>query len=249
MGILDNTIKTTTPGAPKGIIYGLPGIGKTTFGASHPNSIVIDCENGANTLDPERAKGQRTHYLRSWPEIKMALEELRDDSHPFKIVAIDSLDWLLTRIKHHITGADKDITQTIHRTCGGYGTGKQIFENYVYINLLTTLDAIVERGIGIILLAHAKRTTIYDVDGISVEKIAPDLPAEHLNTFVEWANFVFLARKTQSGQRVLVTEETSQALAKNRYNMPPAIPFEWADFVAAISRPNTIRQEGITQNG
>jgi len=34
---------------------------------------------------------------------------------------------------------------------------------------------------------------------------------------------------------VLVTRENDRALAKNRYNLPDVLPFEWNAFCAAIS--------------
>ena len=49
MGTLTNIIITEpTPMPPKGIIYGSPGVGKTTFGASAPGALIVDCEHGAN---------------------------------------------------------------------------------------------------------------------------------------------------------------------------------------------------------
>ena len=39
----------------------------------------------------------------------------------------------------------------------------------------------------------------------------------------------------REGHRVLITQETPRALAKNRYGMPETIPFDWASFIAAVS--------------
>jgi hypothetical protein len=37
------------------------------------------------------------------------------------------------------------------------------------------------------------------------------------------------------GRRVLITQETPRALAKNRYGMPETIPFDWPSFTGAVA--------------
>ena len=109
-------------------------------------------------------------------------------------------------------------------------------KNYVYQILLPILDRIVGRGIAVLLLAHAKRTEVTDVDGITVEKTTPEVPDGYLNVMVEWSDFVCLARMDAEGKRHLTTRETPRALAKNRYSMPEIIPFDWPSFTAAIAK-------------
>jgi hypothetical protein len=108
-------------------------------------------------------------------------------------------------------------------------------KNHVYQILLPQLDRIVQRGIAVILLAHAKRSEITDVDGITTEKTTAELPEGYLNVFVEWSDFVCLARMDAEGRRVLITQETPRALAKNRYGMPETIPFDWPSFTGAVA--------------
>jgi hypothetical protein len=236
MSILKTIISKPTPTAPKGILYGPPGIGKTTFGGSAPNSLIIDCENGAGTIPC-----QRTPYLDRWSEIESWLLAIESENHSHQVVAIDSLDWMVRRIEESVSGGADKLTQTLNKSHGGYGNGKQVMRNYIYSRLLPMLDRITARGIAVVLLAHAKRTEITDIDGIVTEKVAPDLPEEYLNTFVEWSDFVCLARMNPEGQRVIVAQETGSCLAKNRYGMPAIIPFSWSDFTDAIS-------SGISRN-
>lgn len=228
MSILANAITKPTPSAPKGILYGGAGIGKTTFAGSAENSFIIDCENGAGTI-----LCQRSPYLETWDEIEKWLLAIENDKHQYQVVAIDTVDWLVRRIIERVLG--KSIAQTLHADGLSYGKGKGMVINYIYRCLLPCLDRIVNRGIAIVLLAHAKRTDITDVDGITIEKTAPDLHDDYLNTFVEWADFVCLARKDVDGKRTLLTVEDNRALAKNRYAMPPVIDFTWPAFTSAIS--------------
>lgn len=230
MSMFQNVIENPSPSAPKGIICGPPGVGKTTFGATAEDSLIIDCEHGAGAI-PCR----RTPYLETWPEIENWLRAVERDEHPYKTLVIDSIDWLLRRLEEHVSGSTSKISQTLNRSHGGYGAGKQVMKNYVYQQLLPTLDRIVGRGIAVVLLAHAKRSEITDVDGVTREKTTADLPDEYRNIFVEWSDFVCLARQDLDGNRVLMTCETPSALAKNRYGMPPVIPFDWRSFIAAVS--------------
>ena len=230
MSLLEHIIAKPTPSAPKGIIYSSAGTGKTTFGASAPDSIIIDCENGAGAIPCTR-----TPFLTTWTEIGQWLTALEREDHGYRTVAIDSVDWLLRRIEEYVSGSAGKLDQTLNRSHGGYGNGRQVMKNHVYQILLPQLDRIVNRGIAVLLLAHAKRTEITDVDGITTEKTTPELPEDYLNVFVEWSDFVCLARMDADGNRVLITRETPRALAKNRYNLPEIIPFDWASFAAAVS--------------
>ena len=229
MSVLTNIIENPAPSAPKGIVYGPPGVGKTTFGARAEASIIVDCENGAGTIPCSR-----TPYLATWPEIEQWLLAVEREDHPYKTLVIDSIDWLIRRLEEHVAGSGK-LDQTLNRSHGGYGNGKQVLKNHVYQRLLPTLDRIVGRGVAVILLAHAKRTEITDVDGVTREKTTADLPDDYRNIFIEWSDFVCLARQDVDGNRLLVTSETPSALAKNRYGMPPTIPFDWSSFIAAVS--------------
>jgi len=230
MSILQTTLENPSPSAPKGIIYGPPGIGKTTFGASADGSIIIDCENGAGAI-----RCSRTPYLATWPEIEKWLMAIEREAHDYKTLVVDSLDWLLRRLEEAVSGSNGKLDSTLNRSHGGYGAGKQVLKNYVYQRLLPTLDRIVGRGISVILLAHVKRTAVTDTDGITREKTTADLPDEFRNIFIEWSDFVCLARQDAAGNRSLVTAETPQALAKNRYGLPKTVPLAWPAFISAVA--------------
>ncbi len=230
---LPGTIITDTYArAPKGIVYGPPGAGKTTFGASADRPLIIDCENGA-----AHVKCHRTPYLAGWQEIEPWLDGLAAGGHDYQTLVIDSIDWLLRRVEEHVAGVDGSpagMKQTLNRSHGGYGNGRQVLKNYVYQYLLPTLDRVVNAGVAVVLLAHATRREVTTIDGITLEKSAPEIHPELANTLIEWSDFV-AAIRPDGAERRLVFHETGQLVAKNRYGISDTLPLSWQAFVRAIA--------------
>jgi hypothetical protein len=223
--------------APKGIIYGPPGIGKTTVGASAYKSLIVDCENGA-----AHVIGDRTPYLPQWEPIQQWLDALAAGGHGYGTVVIDSVDWLLRRAEEHVSGVDGTVfgmKQTLNRAHGGYGNGRQVLKNYVYQYLLPTLDKLVNSGVAVLLLAHAARREITAIDGTTCEKSSPEIHPELANTMIEWSDFVGAAHKIGES-RELILYETNQLLAKNRYGINKPLPLSWPALLDAMTENNPI---------
>ncbi|MBI9017340.1 MAG: ATP-binding protein [Phycisphaerae bacterium] len=233
MSIFEKVLNENNMRAPKGIVYGPPGVGKTTYSSGCNNPIIVDCENGA-----AHVSCQRTPYLANWDEILPWLDALANSDHEYETVVIDSIDWLLRRLEERVAGVNGDarnMDNTMNRSHGGYGNGKQVLRNYVYQYLLPTLDAIANRGIAVVLLAHASRRTITTIDGIVMEKSAPEIHPDLMNTMIEWSDFVGAARMNKN-ERELILNETGQLLAKNRYGINEVLPLNWDAMVAAICK-------------
>jgi hypothetical protein len=233
--------------APKGIVYGPPGIGKTTFGAGADKPLIVDCENGAAHVTCDR-----TPYLSNWPAIRQWLDALAAGGHGYGTVVVDSVDWLLRRLEEFVSGvkdSDHGMSQTMNRSHGGYGNGKQVLKNYVYQYLLPTLDRIVNSGVAVVLLAHATRHEVTSIDGATAEKSAPDIHPDLVHTMIEWSDFVAAARKDANNVREMVLNETGQQLAKNRYGVETSLPMNWGSLYAEIvrSQPTASTPETQTQ--
>lgn len=237
MSLLDSLITNMTPAPPKMIVYGTPGVGKTTFAAG-AGALLLDCENGAGAV-PYLT---RTPYLRSWPEIRGWLRELSSGPpEGLEAVAIDTLDWLVQRIVEYVVmDLDKkskgEVTSTLSSAHGGYFKAREIVHNIVNRELLPMLNAITEHGAAVILLAHASNAKMTTPEGYDVRLASPDIPQWIAPTFIEWADAVLFAWREADGTRVLTTEGTGNITAKNRYGMPPVIGLSWDDVMAAIRR-------------
>lgn len=216
--------------ALKGIIYGPPGSGKTTFGAAAPRALLLDLENGAAHVECHR-----TPYLADWKTAFMWLDAIvQEKDIPYKTVVIDTLDWLLRRAEEYVAGTDAaGILQTLNRAHGGYGAGKQVLKNVIFVQLLPRLDYLVNKNIHVILLAHAGRRVLTTLDGAETEKSVPGSLNDLTQIFVEWSDFVGAIR-VMGDKRELVLNETNQLVAKNRYNIKSTLPLAWAEFEQAV---------------
>lgn len=233
---LSSITRETKSRAPKGIVYGPPGVGKTTFGAS-TGGVIVDTENGI----PQGLDALHTPYLDSWPKISECLSSIANVSEKPSVIVIDTADWMLRRIEEHVSGTDgsaKGMVSTLNKSQGGYGNGKQVLRNYVYQYLLPTLDKLVNQGTGVLLLAHTVRRELTNMEGATYERSMPAIHPDLSDVMIEWSDFVGAAC-IQGGQRTLILQETGQLVAKNRYGIVYPVPLNWVDFVEATCNTNS----------
>lgn len=206
-------LREATPTSPKFMVYSLPGMGKTTLASEMKNSIIIDLEGGANYI-----KTARTEQITKLEDFYAVLVELwKAPEREFDYIVIDTVDWLVRLIVEDVAGIDKNhLSETLNRSNGGYGNGKQILENHVRTKLLPMLVAMNKKGYGICLLAHADKRDMLDSDGTTIEQITPKIDPVTLNAFVEWCDGIFYLKKDATGKRILQLNSDDVALAKNR---------------------------------
>ena len=236
MPLMDSLITRTAPAPPKMIVYGQPGIGKTTFAAS-AGAILMDCENGAGAVPGLT----RTPYLKAWPEMRRWLVEIAElpEDHSVGALAVDTIDWMVQRIVEHVVldldgKAANDITNTLGTAHGGYFKAREIVQNIVYRDLLPLLNAVADNGMPVILLAHAANTKLTTPEGHDQRLASPDLPHWIAPPFIEWADAVLYAHR-DGEQRLLQTEGTNLVLAKNRYSLPAKLPLAWDAVMQAMT--------------
>ncbi len=206
-------IKGVTLTAPKVMIYGLAGVGKSTLASKLKNPVFLDFEGGLNYLDVNRTKQYQT--------LEAFYKDLIDLYHAkereYDTIVIDSADWMMRKIVEQVAGIDsKNLKETLVRSNGGYGAGKQILENEVRSKLLPYLVVLNKKGYGICLIAHAEMKNMHDAEGVDTKQIAPKIDVNTMNAFVEWCDNVFYLKKDVDGSRKLLLESDGVALAKNR---------------------------------
>ena len=238
---LKSILKNTAMAAPRIMVYGVEGIGKSTFGAGAPNPVYILTEDGLGSLNVD-------HFplATSFADVMDAIASLYKENHAFETVVIDSLDWLEAIIQ-------REIEQKYDAKDLAYGKGSLIAAER-WREILDGLNALRnDKGMAVILIAH---TTIKRFDSPEVEpydRYQPKLQERSNAVVREWADAVLFAnyktivkkddvgfnqtnnRGISTGERLLFTSERPAYMAKNRYNMPESIPLSWDAFAEAIS--------------
>jgi hypothetical protein len=223
------------------LIYGIHGVGKSTFAAASDAPIVIQTEDGLADIDVPRFP-----LATDLGQGMAAIKELYTTEHDFRTVVIDSLDWLELLIWSDVCRAEN--VPSIEKI--GYAKG-YIFALDRWRKLLDGMSALRnKRGMGIVLIAHSRIERFEDPTTDTYDRYVPRLH-KHASAIVqEYCDEVFFAtykihtRQTDAGfnrtrtqaigtgQRVLRTSERPPHLAKNRLNMPDEIELSWPAYAS-----------------
>ena len=237
---LKSISRNDTISSPRLMVYGVEGIGKSTFAAGAPDPIFILTEDGLGSLDVE-------HFpiAHSLADVMEAIGSLYTEEHPYKTVVLDSLDWLEAIIH-------REMEEKYDAKDLAYGKGAMIAAQQ-WREVLDGLNALRnDKQMIVILLAH---NTIKRFDSPEVEpfdRYQPKLQERSSAVVREWADAVMfanyktivkkddvgfnktVARGISSGERMLFTTERPAYMAKNRYNLPVSISLTWDAFATAI---------------
>lgn len=239
---LSSIKRSTGIKAPRVMIYGPHGLGKTTFGAGAPNPIFICTEDGLGRLEVD-------HFplATSFQDVLDAIGALYSEDHTFGTVVVDSLDWLDNLIW-------ADINAKHDEKALAYGKGAVIAADY-WLQILEGLSALRdEKGMAVVLIAHSEIKRFDSPEVEPYDRYQPKLQARSSAIVQEWCDAVLfvnlrtivkkddvgfnksVSRGVTTGERLLYTTEKPAYLAKNRYALPDSLPLSWEDFAAAIQQ-------------
>lgn len=229
--------------APRLVVYGEEGIGKSTWASSPEGSVGVPTEDGLDQIDCARFQTARTYE-----DVVAMLTAVRDEKHDFRNVFLDSLDWTERLIWDRVC---RDFAvKSIERADGGFGKGYTHALTY-WREILSLLDQIREqRNMSVILVAHAKVERFEDPEAPAFDRWTPRLHKHACALVCEWVDAVlFACRKRRvdavtgkaspigagGGERILRTTGSPACVAKNRFGLPPELPLSWDAFVEALA--------------
>lgn len=199
----------------KVMIYGEPGVGKTTFVASAPNSLLIDVERGARTLVGHNDVDVLEYV--SIEQIEATIRYLRDDHSSFAkydTIAFDSLSEMQRRLIDQQLGKASEVTKTPQYKAdwGIYGENTQ--------RLRSLMSAFRDIPKNLIVTAQAKQEKD---DSTGIMMYRPDLTPKLAATVAGLFDIVGYLRINSKGERILQVQPSRTVLAKTRINLPKEI--------------------------
>ncbi len=249
------------PAPRRVMLYGTHGIGKSTFGAMTPKPIFVQTEDGLGEIDCDRLP-----LVETFDRAIEALSELYSEKHPYRTVVVDSLDWLERLIWSDV--CKKRGVESIEDIpyAKGYVLGLTQWREFLEgLNALRN-----ERGMMVVLIAHAKIERFENPETESYDRYVPRLHKLASQVVQEWCDEVLFATykvytkkldegfsqtRTQgigSGERVIRTVERPAHVAKNRLNLPDELPLDWniyAKHLAAATPVAATTKNGGKTNG
>ena len=220
-------------GALKTVIYGPEGIGKSTLAARFPRPVFIDTEGSTRHMDVSRMEKPS-----SWTMLQEQVRYIRDTPGLCGTLVIDTADWAEQLCIRSIC-ASKEIGGIEDL---GYGRG------YVYLaeefgKLLNLLEEVVERGVHVVLTAHAMMRKFEQPDEMGAyDRWELKLQKKTAPLVKEWSDLLLFANyktiavatdekgkkfKAQGGRRVLYTAHHPCWDAKNRLGLPEELPLDF----------------------
>ena len=220
------------PCGQKVIIYGVPGIGKTTLAAQFPNAVFIDTEGSTRNFDVARFPAPS-----SWEMLKSEVQYAIDHPGELGTLVIDTADWAAKQCNAAV--AQRVGKQGIEDF--DYGKG-YTYAAEEYGRLLDLLDLLTSKGVHVVLTAHSVLKHVEQPDQFGKYdqwslKCDPKITA----LTMEWADMILFCNykvmvistdskgqkgKGQGGQRTMYAATRPAFVAKNRHGLPDEMPME-----------------------
>jgi len=241
MKLLKQVHKGKQPRPRRLMLYGVHGVGKSSMAAMAPRPIFVQTEDGLGDIECEKFPLATTYA-----DVLAALSELYAEEHEYRTVVVDSLDWLERLIWAEV--CRRRGVENIEDI--GYARG-YAFSLSQWREVLEGLDALRnERGMTIILIAHARIERFENPETESYDRYVPRLHKLASALVQEWCDDVLFAtyrvhtrkvdesfgrakhRGIGTGQRIVRTSERPAHVAKNRLNLPDEFPLDWRIYEA-----------------
>lgn len=210
-------------------VYGPEGIGKSTLATYAPNPLFLDTEMGTSHLNISRVEAA------TFEQVTATIQALIQEEHNYQTLVLDTAD----NLKRYCEESVMRENNWKSLETPGYGKGFRIaFERFKL--LITLLDQLINRGIHVINICHAKVLRINPPDNTEYNKYClkvSDSNKENDDSRLflkEWSDCVLFCNfdtvvnssqnKAIKHERIIYTTSSPAWEAKNRYNLPEKMP-------------------------
>lgn len=186
----------------KALVYGQPGLGKTTLALSAPAPVLFDFDNGVHRINA--AHKVPTLQITSWNEV---IQVMQEDLSEFKTIVIDTAGKMLDYMSAYIIKNDPKLGQRDGSlSLKGYGARKQMFINF--------LRQVSMMGKHIIFVAHEKE----DKEG-DQKIIRPEIGGSSANDLIKELDLVGYMQAIGK-ERTISFDPCEKFYGKNTCNLP-----------------------------
>lgn len=230
---------------PRVLIYGPPGMGKTTLASEFPNPFFVQIEDGT----PAGLELQGVQP-KDFDDVMEAIALLYDEEHDFGTVVFDSLDKMQPLLWDAVCRDNN--WQSIEAP--GYGKG-YVATEYRWRDFLDGCNALRrERGMTIVMIAHSDVERFDDPTSVSYSQYQVRLHKSGRKLVEDEVDAILLLKYEASvkeedqgfnkkrahaeggNTRFIFTEGRPAFTAKNRFGMPPKIVYRPGQGYAELSK-------------
>lgn len=233
---LANLRTSTADKRPRALIYGPPGLGKTSLAAEFPNPVFLQIEDGA----PAGLEITSFGLLTTYEEVMESLVALIDGEHDFQTVALDSLDKFEPLVWDYVCRENKWASIESPGYGKGYAEADKPWREF--LALCSDLRTI--RNMAVVHIAHSTIARFDDPQNASYSRYDIRLHNRAIGLIQDEVDAILFLNQDVSvkeekgafgakekkakggGNRIIYTEGRPSFVAKNRYGLPEMIPYQ-----------------------